>query len=91
MFLVLVLSNDIKLNPGPVHFPCSVCYKPVRVNQQALQCDACAYWCHCVCCGVDYQSYVAFQNAVTFNWLCPKCVANEMPFHDCSTLSSDTC
>ena len=56
----------------------------------ALQCDACAYWCHCACCGVDYRSYVAFQNAVAFNWLCPKCVADVMPFHDCSTLNSSS-
>ena len=82
-FLVLLLLNDVKLNPGPVRFPCSVCYKSVRVNRRALQ-------CHCVFCGVDYRSYVAFQNAVAFNWLCPKCVADVMPFHDCSTLNSSS-
>ena len=57
-------------------------------NQRALQCDVCAYWCHCVCCGVDQRRYATFQNAEEFNWLCPKCVAAEMPFHDCSFLSS---
>ena len=41
--LVLLLSCDVELNPGPVRFPCSVCYKPVRVDQRALQCDVCAY------------------------------------------------
>ena len=39
--------------------------------------------CHCVCCGVDNQRYVTNQNAEVFNWLCPKCVSNQLPFHDC--------
>ena len=86
--LVLLLSNGVQSNPGPVRFPCSVCFKPVCVNQRALQCDVCAYWCHCVCCGVDQRRYATFQNAEEFNWLYPKCVADEMPFHDCSFLSS---
>ena len=88
VFLILLLSYDVELNPGPVRFPCSVCYKPVHVNQQALQCDNCVYWCHCVCCGVDSQAYAVFQNAEAFGWICPKCVADIMPFHDCSVLSS---
>ena len=88
MFVSFVTLKRRASNPGPVRFPCSVCFKPVRVNQRALQCDVCAYWCHCVCCGVDQHRYVTFQNANEFNWLCPKCVADEMPFHDCSFLSS---
>ena len=88
--LVLLLLNDLKPNPGPVRFPCSVCYKSVRVNQRALQCDACAYWCHCTCCGVDNCRYSAYQDAVEFSWLCPKCIADVMPFHDCSILSSSS-
>ena len=63
-FLVLLLSYDVELNPGPVRFPCSVCYKPVCVNQQALQCDLCNYWCHRVCCGVDAHTYAVFRNVV---------------------------
>ena len=74
--LLLQLSNDIKLNPGPVRFPCSVCLKPVRTNQRALQCDACAFWCHCICCGVDGQQYVIYQNAEVFNWLYQKCTSD---------------
>jgi len=32
-YFVLLLSNDIGLNPGPVRYPCSVCCKPVCRNQ----------------------------------------------------------
>ena len=92
-FLVLLLSFNVELNPGPVCFLCSVCYKPVRVNQQALQCDLCTYWCHRVCCDVDVHTHADFQSAVVFSWTCPRCIAGVMPFHDCSVLScssSDT-
>ena len=27
---------------------------------------------------------ITFQNAEMFNWTCPRCIANVMPFHDCS-------
>ena len=26
------ITNDVEPNPGPVRFPCSMCYKPVRVD-----------------------------------------------------------
>ena len=35
--LLLQLLNDEKLNPGLVHFPCSVCFKPVSINQLVNQ------------------------------------------------------
>ena len=73
--LVMLLSYDVELNPGPVHFPCSLCYKTVRMNQRALQCDVCACWCHCVCCGVDIHAYRVFQNSEAFNWTCPGCIS----------------
>lgn len=60
--LVLLLLYNVELNPGPVYFPYSVCYKPVRVNQQALLCDFCTYWCHRICCGVDACTYTDFQS-----------------------------
>jgi len=67
VFLLLTLSSDVEVNPGP-RFPCSVCYKSVCNNQQALQCDTCVYWCHRVCCGVDARTYTLFHNLEEFNW-----------------------
>ena len=83
--LVVLLSYDV---PGPVHYPCSMCYRPVRVNQRALQCDECACWCHCACCGVDICAYTKFQNTKVFSWTCSGCLSNTLPFHDCFVLSS---
>ena len=36
---LLLLSGDIEINPGPVRYPCTVCAKPVRVNQRGVMCD----------------------------------------------------
>lgn len=60
-----------------VHFLCSVYYKPFYANQQALQCDTCAY------AGIIQPVVVwiiavmlAYENAMEFNWFCLKCVAD---------------
>ena len=37
---------------------------------------------------MDACTYASFQCASMFNWTCPKCIADVMPFHDCSVLSS---
>ena len=39
---------------------------------------------------MDSQKYVIYQNTKGFNWLCPKCTSDQLPFHDCSVLSSGT-
>ena len=39
---------------------------------------------------VDACTYTSFQNVGVFNWSCPKCIADVMPFHDCSVLSSSS-
>ena len=77
---LLQLSNDVKLNPELVRFPCSVCFKPVCTNQRALQCDTCAYWCHCVCCGVDNRRYVTYQNTEVFHGCARSVFLTSYPF-----------
>ena len=49
LIIALLLSGDISLNPEPVKFPCIGCTKPVKSNQQALQCDFCDQWIHRRC------------------------------------------
>ena len=49
LIIALLLSGDISLNPRPVKFPCIGCTKPVKSNQQALQCDFCDQWIHRRC------------------------------------------
>ena len=91
-FLVtLLLSGDIQLNPGPgTKYPCTICYKPVKANQMALECDGCLKWTHCKCCGVGKDVYQSYQNESTLQWHCPRCLAQSLPFNDCSRVSSDS-
>ena len=83
-----MLSGDIHLNPGPVRYPCTVCYRPVKLNERALSCDVCQRWTHCRCSGVSVVDYQRLQGLDQFTWMCPSCYANSLPFADCSVLSS---
>ena len=47
--LILMLSGDVSLNPGPVRHPCVGCARPVKCNQQVLMCDFCDKWVHRKC------------------------------------------
>lgn len=58
LLILLLLGGDIQLNPGPVSYPCSVCLKPVRSNQAAIQYDGCFQWMHCCCSSTSVTQYV---------------------------------
>ncbi len=88
LILLLLLCGGIHPNPGPVKHPCSVCEKPVGKNQRALLCDGCGLWAHCRCCGVLKNTYLVYQSLDEFSWSCPRCLAKELPFWDCSTLAT---
>ena len=76
--LMLLLCGDVSLNPGPRNWkcPCGVCHKPVKSNQQGLQCDPCDTWSHLKCLPeairVTNQDY-ARLSVTTENWYCFLC------------------
>ena len=39
--LLCILSGDIELNPGPVKWPCLLCSKLVKSNQDGIECSSC--------------------------------------------------
>ena len=47
ILLILALSGDIEMNPGPVAYPCTVCSNPVKKNQRAILCSTCDMWSTC--------------------------------------------
>ena len=81
---------DVQRNLGPIKFPCSICFKPVRSNQKAMLCDCCNLWCHCKCSSVSMSEYAAvFQSmGEAVSWICNGCYVRVMPFAECSTLGS---
>ena len=48
--LLLVLSGEVELNPGPNYrHPCGKCDAPVKRNQKGICCDDCSSWYHTGC------------------------------------------
>jgi len=61
---ILFMYGDIQLNPGPQYkYPCGICAKPVKINQQGIQCDFCDIWHHIRCMNMDKIAYEALANS----------------------------
>ena len=73
--------------PAVWKYPCSVCEKPVTVNQRGVQCEACLLWSHSKCLGLSNCDYENLQMSED-GWCCATCW--KLPFADCSHLSSST-
>ena len=73
--IALLLSGDVSLNAGPIKYPCIGCSKPVKSNQQALQCDFCDLWIHRKCTNplMAEQDYRRLGQS-TDNFYCNNCV-----------------
>ena len=64
----------------PIRYPCALCQHPVRNNQNSLLCVSCGNWCHLKCTKTSKNAFT--QNC---DWICERCIFNELPFLDCST------
>ena len=60
---LLILSGDVEANPGPVKYPCSLCRKPTKSNQKAIQCDFCDAWTHLKCTSLSLSQYQKLANS----------------------------
>ena len=74
--ILLILSGNIELNPGPVskqkqtRFPCGICTKPCTSKQPSVACDSCDVWFHQRCLKMNTAIFNNLQNV---SWLCCKC------------------
>ena len=73
IFLLLVLSNDIEVNPGPrpPKYPCGVCSKAVKWSDHGVLCDSCETWFHTTCIGMCDEIY--FSLSPNISWNCFHC------------------
>ena len=76
LLLILLLSGDIHLNPGPsATFPCRTCRREVLASDPAIQCDQCDMWvqvtCDCSLTISDYNEMLA--NPSDDPWFCSAC------------------
>ena len=62
-------------NPSaPPIYPCSVCHKEVKDNDQAILCESgCNFWFHRVCTGLDESAFYFLTQEIYAEWVCDKC------------------
>ena len=69
-----------------VKYPCGICYKSVKSNHKAVQCDACDLWVHIGCNGTSEDEYELLKNCDD-PWVCLVCNLrinlDRVPFTKC--------
>ena len=74
LVLLLLLSGDIQLNPGPrpPKFPCGICSKAVKWDYKSpsVCCDYCNIWYHQECMKMPDAVFEGLKNV---SWECTKC------------------
>ena len=75
MILILLLSGDVEMNPGPrpPKCPCGSCNKAVQNTQAAICCDDCNRWYHKDCIGLCAQVYTVLETQKSCSWICCNC------------------
>lgn len=85
-FYPLATGRGRRAKPRPklsLPFP-TICSKPVRSNQQGVECSKCALWTHRRCCGMSVDNYNLLGGV---DWFCQKCLSAELPFASSSDVS----
>jgi len=80
--ILLLLSGDIAMNPGPTSYPCSKCNRGVR---SGILCTACNLWIHARCEGLDRaQVNILSRSGGNLGFVCCVCKENQsaMPIID---------
>ena len=90
--VLLLLSGDIHLNPGPDDQPCLFCFKLVTDDDETVCCDCCNKWIHVSCdLGLSSEEYKNMvDNPSDDFWLCFKCTEHVSQGAMSSQLHTDT-
>ena len=73
--IILLLSGDVELNPGPSTksvYPCGICETEVTWQCKGICCDNCNIWFHHSCANLDSLEYLLLGRSNT-QWKCPRC------------------
>ena len=69
ILILILLSGDVELNPGPTKYPCGICQKACRWGQNAIACDSCGEWYHTSCAFLSNKHYKILANS-SLSWCC---------------------
>ena len=80
------ILNGRILPRSRIKHPCSICYKSVKSNHKAVQCDVCDLWVHIGCNGTTVDEYELLKISDD-PWVCLVCnIVNNLeriPFTCC--------
>ena len=76
IFMLLLISDDIHPNPGPID-PCSVCSRRVTWGNRSVQCTNCSLWVHLSCSGLSPADFRKISPG--HSWTCPMCTSSSQP------------
>ena len=75
--VILLLSGDVQLNPGPPtrtpKCPCGVCSKNVNSSHKAMECEYCFTWYHIKCVNMGDNMYQVHMHHDSYTWVCFRC------------------
>ncbi|CAC5364657.1 unnamed protein product [Mytilus coruscus] len=78
--ILILISNDVNLNPGPecsntsgTVYPCGTCDQPVTWQERGIVCDTCIQWYHISCQAMQIKSYLEHVNDSAIAWDCIMC------------------
>ena len=75
--VILLLSGDVQLNPGPPtrtpKYPCGVCSKNVNSIHKEMECEDCLTWYHIKCVNIGDNIYQVHMHHNSYTWVWPKC------------------
>lgn len=82
ILLLLLLSNDVHPNPGPipsVSTHCQACNEEIKLKENLLQCETCKKYYHLTCS--TSRSKEALDRS--YEWICPSknCKPNHKEVH----------
>ena len=63
------LGCDVHPHPGPLRYPCSVCFKNVTSQSTCNLCTRCSHWIHSRCSGL--REFADYHRAN--GWICTAC------------------
>ena len=77
LVLLLLLSGQIRTNPGPIEGNCDVCENKIGKNGKTINCEKFKFLCHFQCIGFSENYYILINQSV-FSWICYICGSSNL-------------
>ena len=69
-------------------YPCTVCSKPCKMNQKAIECNICSKWVHRKCTALTDTQFNDLGSS-DMPYFCQPCINTVLPFHDLPNIYTD--